>query len=155
MIGGRAGHRDVMPFLSAQTPPTMTEVHSWVLDSPDQLRSLRASLHQAITGRPLPAGAELDEIPEKVVLVATELATNALRHGLPPTIVRLGRHGQLFVLDVADHSPDATPHYVDDRPPGAGGLGLQLASKLALDLGWYIADDTKHVWAEFPVPAEL
>jgi len=141
-----------MPFISAQPPPAMTESHQWVLDSPVQLRSLRDCLHQAITGQPLPAGAELDEIPEKVALVATELATNALRHGLPPTIVRLGRHDRVFVLDVADHSPEVVPHYVDDRPPGAGGLGLRLAHKLAFDLGWYIENDTKHVWAEFPVP---
>jgi serine/threonine-protein kinase RsbW len=140
-----------MAYLSAQSPPAMTELHKWVLDSPVQLRSLRASLHQAITGEPLPNGAELDEVPEKVVLVATELATNALRHGLPPTIVRLGRHDVVFVLDVADHSPDVVPHYADDRPPGAGGLGLHLAKQFALDLGWYIEDDTKHVWAEFPV----
>lgn len=142
-----------MADLSSQSPPAMTELHSWVLDSPVQLRSLRAGLHQAITGEPLPEGAELDEVPEKVVLVATELATNALRHGLPPTIVRLGRHDTVFVLDVADHSPEVVPHYADDRPPGDGGLGLYLAKRFALDLGWYTADDTKHVWAEFPVPS--
>lgn len=142
-----------MPFLSSQSPPGMTELHKWVLDSPVQLRSLRASLHEAITGQPLPVGAELDEVPEKVVLVASELATNALRHGLPPTIVRLGRHDLVFVLDVADHSPEVVPHYADDRPPGDGGLGLHLAKRFALDLGWYIEDDTKHVWAEFPVPS--
>jgi serine/threonine-protein kinase RsbW len=153
MISGCAGHQETMAFLDAQSPPAMTELSSWVLENPTQLRTLRASLHEAITGQPLPAGAELDEIPEKVVLVATELATNALRHGLPPTIVRLGRHDAVFVLDVADHSPDVVPHYADDRPPGAGGLGLQLAKQFALDLGWYIADDTKHVWAEFPVPS--
>jgi serine/threonine-protein kinase RsbW len=146
------GNKEGMPSLSAQTPPAMTELHRWVLDSPVQLRSLRASLHEAITGQPLPDGAELDEIPEKVVLVATELATNALRHGLPPTIVRLGKNELVFVLDVADHSPEAVPEYADDRPPGAGGLGLHLAKQYALDLGWYTQDNTKHVWAEFPVP---
>lgn len=142
-----------MAFLSAQRPPEMTELHSWVLDSPTQLRTLRASLHEAITGAPPPVGAELDDIPEKVVLVATELATNGLRHGLPPTIVRLGRAGAVFLLDVADHSPDVIPEYTDDRPPGAGGLGLQLAQQFALEIGFYIEDDTKHVWAEFPVPS--
>jgi serine/threonine-protein kinase RsbW len=141
-----------MVFLDAQPPPAMTEVQSWVLDSPEQLRVLRASLHEAITGQPLPAGADLDEVPEKVALVATELATNGLRHGLPPTIVRLGRTKWCFILDVADHSPDVVPRYTDDRPPGAGGMGLQLAKKFALEIGWYIEDDTKHVWAEFPLP---
>ena len=39
-----------------------------------------------------------------------------------------------------------------DRPPGAGGLGLQLAGKLALEVGWYVEGGIKHVWAEFPIP---
>ncbi|MFC3384757.1 ATP-binding protein [Couchioplanes caeruleus subsp. azureus] len=130
----------------------MTELQRWVLDSPPQLKTLRASLHRAITGQALADGASLDEVPEKVVLVATELATNALRHGLPPTIVRLGRAGDGFVLDVADHSPEAPPEYRADRPLGHGGLGLQLAKRFALEIGWYVEDGTKHVWAEFPVP---
>ena len=141
-----------MAFLSAQSPPAMTELHKWVLDSPVQLRSLRASLHEAITGQPLPVGAELDEVPEKVVLVATELATNALRHGLPPTIVKLGRAGDRFVLDVADHEPQVPPALADDRPPGEGGLGLRLAGELTLGLGWYVVDGTKHVWAQVAIP---
>jgi hypothetical protein len=28
-------------------------------------------------------------------------------------------------------------------------MGLRLARKLALDIGWYVVDGTKHVWAEF------
>ncbi|MFI5495299.1 ATP-binding protein [Actinoplanes sp. NPDC051859] len=142
-----------MAFISAQSPPRMTELQRWVLDSPTQLKVLRASLHKALTGQVLAEGAALDEVPEKVVLVATELATNALRHGLPPTIVRLGRAGDRFVLDVADHSPEAPPEYSVGRPLGAGGLGLQLAKQFSLDMGWYVENDTKHVWAEFPAPA--
>ncbi|OJF15506.1 ATP-binding protein [Couchioplanes caeruleus] len=142
-----------MAFISAQSPPRTIEIQRWVLDSPTQLRTLRASLHKAITGQVLAEGEALDEVPEKVVLVATELATNALRHGLPPTIVRLGRAGDRFVLDVADHSPDAPPEYQAGRPLGHGGLGLQFAKQFSLEIGWYVEDDTKHVWAEFPVPA--
>src|SRR4051812_15279280 len=100
-----------MAFISAQSPPSMTEVQRWVLDSPAQLKVLRASLHKALTGEVLAQDAPLDEVPEKVVLVATELATNALRHGLPPTTVRLGRAGDRFFLDVADHSPESAPEY--------------------------------------------
>ncbi|MEV6599168.1 ATP-binding protein [Actinoplanes sp. NPDC051346] len=147
------GHKTAMVFISAQSPPRMTELQRWVLDSPSQLTTLRASLHKALTGRALADGAVLDEVPEKVVLVATELATNALRHGLPPTIVRLGRAEDRFVLDVADHSPDAPPEYSEGRPLGEGGLGLQLAKQFSLEIGWYVEDGTKHVWAEFPVPA--
>ncbi len=140
-----------MSSLSAQMPPAMTEIRRWVLDSVTQLKLLRASLHEAITGEVLAEDAALDEVPEKVVLVATELATNALRHALPPTTVRLGRADDRFVLDVSDHMPEAAPEYAEGRGLGEGGLGLQLARQFSLDMGWYVEDDTKHVWAEFPV----
>jgi len=130
----------------------MTELSRWVLDSVTQLKLLRASLHEAVTGEALAEGGSLDEVPEKVCLVATELATNALRHGLPPTTVRLGRAGDRYVLDVADHAPDVVPEYSEERAVGEGGLGLQLSKKFALETGWYVEGDSKHVWAEFPMP---
>lgn len=153
MIRGRSGHQRAMATsssLTASAPAPMTEFRSWVLDTPAELRDLRASLYQALTGEPFPAEAQLDDVPEKMVLVATELATNALRHGLPPTVVRLCRAGADFVLDVSDRDPRIIPEFAGERPPGAGGLGLQMARKLALDIGWYIEDGTKHVWARFP-----
>jgi serine/threonine-protein kinase RsbW len=129
-----------------------TEVARWVLDSFTELKTLRASLHKTLTGQPLPEGGVLDEIPEKVAMVATEFATNALAHAHPPTIVRLGRTEDAFILDVTDEDPANVPEFAEDRPPGAGGLGLQLARDLALELGWYVEGGLKHVWAEFPVP---
>jgi hypothetical protein len=122
-----------------------------VLNSPKELRDLRASLHTALTGSPDLAG-QLDDVPEKMILVATELATNALRHGRPPTVVSLFRLGDHFVLDVADHDPEILPEYAEARPPGAGGLGLKLAREFSLDIGWFVTDNTKHIWAKFPQP---
>jgi hypothetical protein len=144
-----------VPTLSTSRPPLPNvQVAQWVLDSFGELRLLRASLHKALTGQPLPEGGTLDEIPEKVAVVATELATNALAHARPPTIVRLHRTETAFILDVADKEPAVAPELAEGRPPGAGGLGLQLARKLALDIGWYVDGDIKHVWAEFPIPHE-
>jgi serine/threonine-protein kinase RsbW len=37
-----------------------------------------------------------------------------------------------------------------DRPLGQGGLGLRLTRMFAAEVGWYITDETKHVWASFP-----
>lgn len=125
------------------------QVHEWTLNSARELRELRASLHTALTGSPHLDG-RLDDVPEKMVLVATELATNALRHGRPPTVVRLFADGDDFILDVADNDPEVLPEYADARPPGAGGLGLRLAEEFSLDIGWYTTDVTKHVWARFP-----
>jgi serine/threonine-protein kinase RsbW len=137
---------------SSRPPVPSVEVAQWVLDSFTELRSLRSSLHQALTGEPLPDGGFLDEVPEKVAVVATELATNAIAHARPPTVVRLRRTDDSFILDVADDEPATSPEYAEDRPLGAGGLGLQLVRDLALDIGWYIDGSVKHVWARFAIP---
>jgi len=142
-----------VPRLDTSRPPTPhEEVQRWVLDSYTELRALRTSLQKALTGQPLPDGGTLDEIPEKMAVVATELATNALTHAHPPTVVRLLRTEKSFILDVADEEPDVPPEVAADRVPGTGGLGLQLAQKLALEVGWYVDGEVKHVWADFPIP---
>lgn|GEM_PF-1463324 len=65
----------------------------------------------------------------RLVLIATELATNALVHGLPPTIVTLSRAEDEWLLDVADDDPGSEPVYAGARTTGAGGLGLHLAGR--------------------------
>jgi serine/threonine-protein kinase RsbW len=106
----------------------------------------------ALTCEPLPEGGFLDEVPEKMAVIATELATNALAHARPPTVVQLRRTDDAFILDVADEDPDAFPDLTEDRPLGAGGLGLQLVRDFALDFGWYVDGRAKHVWARFGIP---
>jgi hypothetical protein len=142
-----------MELLRASRPPvTVAEVRVWTLDSFAQLRHLRESLHEAIVGGPEQAGEAVEELLEKVAVVATELATNALRHALPPTVVRLLRSADQYVLDVADHEVAAAPVPDPGRPFGDGGLGLLFATRLSLDTGWYATPTTKHVWATFPAP---
>jgi hypothetical protein len=131
-------------------PPRATEIERWVLDSGTQLQGLRAALHRALTGQVADTVDELDDIPERVVLVATELATNALRHGRPPTVIRLLRADDLYVLDVADGDMTRAPELATARPPGSGGLGLQLAQQVSLEVGWYATAAAKHIWASFP-----
>ncbi|QGN45668.1 ATP-binding protein [Micromonospora sp. WMMD558] len=131
-------------------PPRATELRRWTLSDATDLRGLRASLHEELTGTVLAEGAALDEVPELIALIATELATNALRHGIPPTIVRLLATDDCLVLDVADHDLSTVPELADTRPVGSGGRGLQIAQKLSLDVGWYATDTTKNIWATFP-----
>ena len=134
-----------MVFTVASQPPVFgVEVQRWVLDSPAQLSGLRASLQHALRNRPEPAaGYGWNDRWEKIAVVVTELATNALKHALPPTIVRLCH---------VDHDPMSEPAFAVHRVSGQGGLGLRLARDLALDIGWYTAGTTKHVWARFPAP---
>ena len=82
-----------------------------------------------------------------LVLVASELATNGIKHGRPPTIVELRQDGQDFLLTVADHDLGSEPRIAGERPPGEGGFGLQIARRLARDVGWYRTDTVKVIWA--------
>ncbi|MET7467398.1 ATP-binding protein [Micromonospora sp. NPDC005222] len=130
-------------------PPQATELERWVLDSPEDLRSLRASLRDALNRHGLVQGEDLDEVPHLVALVATELASNALRHGRPPTIITLLATDDRFLLDVGDHDVSTVPELADISPTDSGGRGLFLAQSVSLDAGWYATEKTKNIWASF------
>jgi serine/threonine-protein kinase RsbW len=136
-----------MTALPVSVPhPGAVEVQRWMLDNFRGLRGLRAALRAAL--------AEVDvtqagDVADRMAVVATELATNALRHGKPPTEVRLLLVGDRLVIDVADHRLEAAPRFDRGRPLGRGGMGLVLARTFATEVGWYRDGDTKHVWASF------
>lgn len=136
-------------FTAAPAPHGFREVRSWPLLTIDQLPALRGDL-----GATLPAaeGPGLGEVPEAVVLVASELATNAIEHGDGPAAVRLlAKDGELL-LDVADRATTTEPRITRD-PSATGGFGLMLAARLADAVGWYATRAGKHVWARFTVRA--
>lgn len=131
-----------LQLLPATAPPAAGEpLGTWRVDSTAQLRALRAGLQKALPPHRTTSGP--------VVLVASELATNALRHGEPPADVTLSRGDGLYLLDVADGAVGAVPALAARRPLGQGGYGLYLVGLLAQDVGWYVADGRKHVWAAF------
>lgn len=138
------------PLPSARPPAEFAVVDTWVLDSASELRTLRAGLYRAITGRDATPGRGFTEVPERMVLVASELATNALEHGRPPTTVLLRRFDDELILEVTDHDPDSVPVLAEPRRPGRGGHGLRLTQQLADGIAWYRDVDTKHIWARFP-----
>jgi len=149
-------------------------VEQWLVTTPAQLSVTRAGLAARVApaagravapaladggdgaARGLPGEEDhrgLARTPDQVALVASELATNALRHGLGPAVVRLFRDVRAWVLEVTDHDPGTPPVYAGRRAPGDGGLGLHVARRLATEVGWYVDDGTKTVWASFPVVA--
>jgi len=145
-----------MSVAEAPLPSTMAEVRCWALRSLEDLAGLRAELEAALPGRAGSAGQPDDDpgppLIQRIVLVASELATNALRHGAPPVTVRLLRGDDLATIDVIDRNPDSPPLLAGERAPGAGGFGLVLARRAAHQLGWCrTGPDEKHVWACFSV----
>ena len=130
---------------TSQLPAQAVELHQWLLGDPDELRPLRADLQKALADQRL-----TEDGTGPIVLVATELASNALRHGLPPAVVRLLQgDGQLF-LEVADRDLASVPKLAEAHPSVGGGRGLHIARSLAIDVCWYATEHFKHVWASFP-----
>jgi two-component sensor histidine kinase len=129
----------LQPLPELVAPRAGEGLGSWTLGSTADLRHLRAALHAALR---VPR-----QVAAPVVLVASELATNALRHGVPPVVVTLARVAGGHLLDVADGSVDTVPTHADYRPAGEGGFGLYLVGRLADEVGWYADDGCKHVWA--------
>jgi serine/threonine-protein kinase RsbW len=141
------------PLSAARPPGDRVQVAQWSLGSFAELRLLRAALRQTLREQPMPDGHVLDNLPERMAIVATELAANAMAHARPPTTVRLFRTEMTVILDVADNDPWVVPHLTDDRLLRARGLGLHMARQLALEIGWYVDGGTKHVWAQVAIPA--
>jgi anti-sigma regulatory factor (Ser/Thr protein kinase) len=140
-------------ILDSCRPPTSFElVQSWVLGSTEQLASLRVAILREMAAEACDPAVVLTDVADDMVLIATELATNAIVHGLPPTEVRLLHTDHVYLLDITDHDPVTPPVVAGPRAPGHGGFGLRMAQRLAIDVGWYADDGVKHVWAIMNAP---
>ncbi|WP_255658337.1 ATP-binding protein [Actinoplanes sp. L3-i22] len=134
-------------------PPVFDEeLARWTIAGAPELQFLRAELQRAAMSRSATA-ADGEDLAERLQIVATELAGNALRHGRPPTVVVLHRSNGKLVIDVLDGDAESGPAVADRRAAGAGGLGLLLSERLAEQVGWYPTGDGKLVWASFALPA--
>lgn len=104
----------------------------------------------------LPAsGAEQRAAAEDVLLVVSELVTNACLHADGPDELVLSCDRKVIRLEVTDHGAGQpaprTPHQAG-RP---GGHGMFIVQRLSLDWGVVRAPDDsgKTVWAELAAPA--
>jgi serine/threonine-protein kinase RsbW len=88
---------------------------------------------------------------QNLALVTTELATNALKYGVQPGVIRLHRLPGGWLVDVADGRADQAPRPQKPVPGRPGGNGLLIVSLLSARWGWYVDSNStprKHVWAE-------
>jgi anti-sigma regulatory factor (Ser/Thr protein kinase) len=91
---------------------------------------------------------------EDVLLVISELVTNAVRHAGADTEgetieVTVKNTGQAIRIEVVDFAPAAEPQLRRDNDPG--GMGLVVVSGLCPQWGTEQEEGRKTVWAEYPV----
>jgi anti-sigma regulatory factor (Ser/Thr protein kinase) len=85
---------------------------------------------------------------DDALIVASELSTNAVRHGSGPiTLTLRADDGNLWII-VRDAQPTALPEPKALTETESGGRGLHLVSAVSLRWGWERQDSTKTVWAE-------
>jgi anti-sigma regulatory factor (Ser/Thr protein kinase) len=74
------------------------------------------------------------ELTETALLLVSELATNAIRHGTPPVRLSLHLERDRLRVEVTDSSP-ALPELSHPSPDQVGGRGLQIVQQLATKWG--------------------
>ncbi len=100
-------------------------------------------------------GAEVPQRTiEDVLLVISELVTNAVRHAGADTEgetieVTVKSSGETIRIEVVDFAPATEPRLRDDDAPG--GMGLVVVSGLCPQWGTEQEEGRKTVWAEYPL----
>ncbi|MEU3273513.1 ATP-binding protein [Saccharomonospora sp. NPDC006951] len=84
---------------------------------------------------------------ECVLLLVTELVTNAIVHTASPTSLEVRRGGNTVRIEVTDNER-TTPFVRAPRPDQPGGRGMLLVSALADEWGVEQTREGKVVWAE-------
>lgn len=83
---------------------------------------------------------------ESAQLVASELVTNALRHGKGAITLQLGLMKGFLRIEVIDEGNDQAPAVRAEPPDQTGGWGLRIVDQLAVQ--WGVFEGTTHVWAD-------
>ena len=92
---------------------------------------------------------------EDILLVVSELVTNACLHGGGPDELRLHRAPKLLRVEVRDGGTGEPTPRTPHRAGRPGGHGMFIVQRLCLDWGVMRAEDSagKTVWAELGWPA--
>ncbi|GGY12034.1 ATP-binding protein [Streptomyces anandii] len=140
--------------LTTSRPAACPTVFSWrvpLRSGPDAAGSARRAVQQAVSSMELSTAGDVtqDGVADTVVLVVSELVTNAWRHGGGGRELRLCWDGWWLTVEVDDRSPvQPSPRPEADRGE-RGGYGLGLVDALADSWGCVPGPHGKTVYAGF------
>jgi len=120
--------------------PLVTMRFAYSLDgSVEQLQALRSSVEIWAVSTP--------HLADELLIVASELAANAITHGQAPAKIAIRRTGQNVRMSVEQHlrTPTTFPWMSHDA---LGRQGLRLVDRLSTSWGWGSTASTLVVWAE-------
>ena len=98
---------------------------------------------RAIVRRTLASHARVDD----AALIASELVTNAVRHGRAPVRLAIASDGHAVRITVSQRAGTSRPQRLALDPSRPGGQGLRIVDALADAWGWDETDDEITVWA--------
>lgn len=94
----------------------------------------------------------LSDLPEDlrldVLLVCTELASNAYEHASGPRVLRMERLDDLIRVEVDDGTPADLPNLGESRLSDVRGRGLVMVAHISRCWGTRATEHGKTVWAE-------
>jgi anti-sigma regulatory factor (Ser/Thr protein kinase) len=129
--------------LGASMAPTEGWSHETVFQvGPRSPSEARAFVQRQLEDHGLPA------LVDDVGLVATELATNAVKHAGTPFAVVITGSSSYVMVAVRDAS-DGAPVPASAKKHDLGGRGLAIVEQVSRDWGVTTSGGTKAVWARF------
>lgn len=123
--------------------PDLLVTFSASLTAPSEARS-----HVRQHGCPEHGALALDAL----LLITSELVTNALLHGQPPIVLRLSCLTSEIRLSVSDHGPDLPREQGTRGAPGRTEPRLTREERGSLGLGLAIVAKTSREWGTTPLP---
>ncbi|MFE7752905.1 ATP-binding protein [Streptomyces sp. NPDC057428] len=112
----------------ASAPSAPTRVRGDGSESIHQAREASRTFADSLTRAPDPATAE------SLVLVVSELTTNAVRHGGGRYTLELSATSDSLTAEVSDPSPAPPRERAPDLNGGSGGFGWHMVRRLASEL---------------------
>src|SRR5262249_50878230 len=162
LVGDRAPHDDIALVVARRTsavpaavPPADDDELDAVGVGPQALDHVEAEFPNQNTTpaavrslvRSAMAAWQLEDLVANAVLLADELAGNAVRHARTPLTLRASRTAG-SVRAAVDDRCRAPPAPIPPGAEGAGGRGILLVDALSSRWGFEIHEDGKTVWFE-------